>query len=80
MKAYGKLEQNLSGIWVELFCTESTMENFNAPDNIETMNEGIKQFSKSTNISLVYADENGNTVAISFDGTAGPLRMTYFKK
>ena len=80
MKAYGKLEQNLSGIWVELFCTESNIVDFDDPDSIKTMNKGIKEFAKSSDISLVYDDENGNTVAITFDGTAGPLRMTYFKK
>lgn len=77
MENFIKLEQNLSGIWVELVVTKSS---FDPKDGGEDLKTWISNFSKSENMVLVYEDSNGNNMAISFNGTAGPLRITYFQK
>ena len=50
----------------------------NAPTTI--ISETIKNFKKSIKASVVYEDENGNNIAIAFDGSQGPLRMSIINK
>ena len=73
MKMYIRLEQNLSGIWVELMVTEAAA-GFNSNDLLET----IQNIQKANIASFVFENEKGDDIAIAFDGTAGPLRLTTF--
>ena len=66
------LEQCLNGQWVEIFCTPAKEM------SVEEKLEFVKHFSKATEIALVYENEQGQDVAIIFDGTAGPLRAIFY--
>ena len=66
------LEQCLNGHWIEIFRT--TAQEMTAEEKLDF----VKHFSKASEVSLVYENEQGQDVAIVFDGTAGPLRAIFY--
>ena len=66
------LEQCLNGQWIEIFRTSA--KEMTAEEKLDF----VKTFSKASEISLVYENEQGQDVAIIFDGTTGPLRGTFY--
>ena len=78
---YSKMEQNISGIWVELLCNKIVPQiDQNDSKEIEKIHDTIKSLAKSPKCSFVYINKNDELTAISFDGTAGPLRITLYKE